>query len=146
MRRLAHHSGEEEGDDEDHGIDLAPMLDFVLNLLIFFIITAIFVKEVGLTLSSPPPSNNKNQNQEDNNTLYIAVHSNGDISIDQRLIDKEAVRANVERFHGEKPNGSVIVVANTKSPTGVVVGVMDQVRLGGVMNVSIAPANSSGTR
>jgi biopolymer transport protein ExbD len=145
MRRLAHHT-EMEDDDEDHGIDLAPMLDFVLNLLIFFIITAIFVKEVGLTLSSPPPSNQAKQNNDDNNTLYIAVHSNGDISIDQRLVDKGAVRANVERFHGEKPNGSVIVVANTKSPTGVVVGVMDQVRLGGVMSVSIAPSNSGGTR
>ena len=145
MRRLAHHA-EMEDDDEEHGIDLAPMLDFVLNLLIFFIITAIFVKEVGLTLSSPPPSNQPKQNNDDQNTMYIAVHADGDISIDQRLIDKAAVRANVERFHGEKPNGSVIVVANTKSPTGVVVGVMDQVRLGGVMNVSIAPSNAGGTR
>ena len=144
--RLARHSSVEEDDDDEHGIDLAPMLDFVLNLLIFFIITAIFVKEVGLTLSSPPPSNQAKQNNDDTNTMYIAVHANGDISIDQRLIDKAAVRANVERFHGEKPGGSVIVVANTKSPTGVVVGVMDQVRLGGVMNVSIAPANTSRTQ
>lgn len=145
MRKLAHHN-EMEDDDEDHGIDLAPMLDFVLNLLIFFIITAIFVKEVGLTLSSPPPSNNAKKNNDDESTMYIAVHANGDISIDQRLVDKAAVRANVERFHGEKPEGGVVVVANTKSPTGVVVGVMDQVRLGGVMSVSVAPANSSGTR
>jgi biopolymer transport protein ExbD len=145
MRRLAHHA-EMEDDDEEHGIDLAPMLDFVLNLLIFFIITAIFVKEVGLTLSSPPPNNNAKKNPDDASTLYIAVHANGDISVDQRLVDMAAVRANVERFHGEKPEGPVIVVANTKAPTGVVVGVMDQTRLGGVMNVSIAPANSSGTQ
>lgn len=145
MRKLAHHN-EVEDDDEDHGIDLAPMLDFVLNLLIFFIITAIFVKEVGLTLSSPPPSNNAKKNNDDDSTMYIAVHANGDISIDQRLVDKAAVRANVERFHGEKPEGGVVVVANTKSPTGIVVGVMDQVRLGGVMNVSVAPANTSRTQ
>jgi biopolymer transport protein ExbD len=145
MRRLAHHA-EMDDDDEEHGIDLAPMLDFVLNLLIFFIITAIFVKEVGLTLSSPPPNNNAKKNPDDASTLYIAVHANGDISVDQRLVDLAAVRANVERFHGEKPEGPVIVVANTKAPTGVVVGVMDQTRLGGVMNVSIAPANSSGTQ
>src|ERR1700757_2730862 len=132
MRRLAHHA-EMDDDDEEHGIDLAPMLDFVLNLLIFFIITAIFVKEVGLTLSSPPPNNNAKQNNDDAGTLYIAVHANGDISIDERL-------------HGEKPNGPVIVVANTKSPTGIVVGVMDQVRQGGVMNVSIAPSDAGGTR
>jgi biopolymer transport protein ExbD len=143
--RLARHS-EIEDDDDEHGIDLAPMLDFVLNLLIFFIITAIFVKEVGLTLSSPPPNNNAKQNNDDAGTMYIAVHANGDISIDQRLIDQAAVRANVERFHGEKPQGPVIVVANTKAPTGVVVGVMDEVRQGGVMNVSIAPSDAGGTR
>jgi biopolymer transport protein ExbD len=143
--RLARHS-EVEDDDDDHGIDLAPMLDFVLNLLIFFIITAIFVKEVGLTLSSPPPNNNAKQNNDDTSTMYIAVHADGDISIDQRLIDKAAVRANVERFHGEKPNGPVIIVANTKAPTGIVVGVMDEVRQGGVMNVSVAPSDAGGTR
>lgn len=143
--RLARHS-EVEDDDDDHGIDLAPMLDFVLNLLIFFIITAIFVKEVGLTLSSPPPNNQAKQNNDDSSTMYIAVHANGDISIDQRLIDSAAVRANVERFHGEKPEGPVIIVANTKAPTGIVVGVMDQVRQGGVMNVSVAPSNAGGTR
>ena len=135
-----------EGSDDHHGIDLAPMLDFVLNLLIFFIITAIFVKEVGLTLSSPPPNNNAKQNNDDTSTMYIAVHADGDISIDQRLIDKAAVRANVERFHGEKPNGPVIIVANTKAPTGIVVGVMDEVRQGGVMNVSVAPSDAGGTR
>jgi biopolymer transport protein ExbD len=144
--RLARHSDIEDDEDEDHGIDLAPMLDFVLNLLIFFIITAIFVKEVGLTLSSPPPNNNAKKNNDDSSTLYIAVHANGDISIDQRLVDPGAVRANVERFHGEKPEGPVIVVANTKSPTGVVVQVMDEVRQGGVMNVSIAPSDAGGTR
>ena len=143
--RLARHS-EVEDDDDEHGIDLAPMLDFVLNLLIFFIITAIFVKEVGLTLSSPPPNNQAKQNNDDTSTMYIAVHANGDISIDQRLIDGAAVRANVERFHGEKPSGPVIIVANTKAPTGIVVGVMDQVRQGGVMNVSVAPSNAGGTR
>jgi biopolymer transport protein ExbD len=143
--RMARHS-EAEDDGDEHGIDLAPMLDFVLNLLIFFIITAIFVKEVGLTLSSPPPSNQAKPNPDDSSTMYIAVHADGDISIDQRLIDKAAVRANVERFHGEKPNGPVIVVANTKAPTGIVVGVMDEVRQGGVMNVSVAPADSGGTR
>ena len=143
--RLARHSAVEDDDDE-HGIDLAPMLDFVLNLLIFFIITAIFVKEVGLTLSSPPPSNQAKQNNDDAGTMYIAVHANGDISIDQRLIDQAAVRANVERFHGEKPQGPVIIVANTKAPTGIVVGVMDQVRQGGVMNVSVAPSHAGGTR
>lgn len=132
--RLRHRRS--HADDEDEAIDLAPMLDFVLNLLIFFIITAVFVKEVGLTLNTPPPTPPKQQQQEDDHgTLFIAVHRNGDVSIDRRLVDPAAVRANVERFRGEKPEGPVIVVANTRAPTGVVVKAMDQARLGGALNV-----------
>ena len=140
--RLRRHSEEEE-DDSDTGIDLAPMLDFVLNLLIFFIITAVFVKEVGLTLSRPAPNNQEQKQPDDKGTLFVAVHGNGLISIERRVIDPAAVRANVERFHAEKPEGPVVVVANTKAPTGMVVKVMDQVRLGGVYNVSVAPSNAS---
>lgn len=140
--RLRRHSMEAEEEGET-GIDLAPMLDFILNLLIFFIITAVFVKEVGLTLSRPPPPNQQQQQNPDKSTLFIAVHGNGDISIDRRLIDKGAVRANVERFRAEKPEAPVVVVANTRAPTGVVVGVMDQARLGGAMNVTIAPSTTN---
>ncbi len=142
--RMRRHSDDVDGDDgEETGIDLAPMLDFVLNLLIFFIITAAFSKELGLTLSSPNNQKQQKQQVDDKSTLFIAVHANGDISIDQRLIDKDAVQANVERFHAEKPAGPVVVVSNTHAPVGVVVGVMDQVRLGGVRNVSIAPTETS---
>jgi biopolymer transport protein ExbD len=129
--------GEEEEDDGEHGIDLAPMLDFVLNLLIFFIVTAAFTSELGLGLSSPPPSNN-NQPQKENTSLVIIIQDNGDLAIDGRLIDPGAVMANVERFHALKPEGPVIVVPSEKAPTGVMVRVMDDVRLGGVTNVSVA--------
>jgi len=138
---LRHRRQHVEHDEE--AIDLAPMLDFVLNLLIFFIITAVFVKEVGLTLNTPPPAPpNQKQEEEDNSTLFIAVHKNGDISIDQRLVDPAAIRANVERFRGEKPDGPVIVVANTKAPTGMVVKAMDQARAGGAMNVMLQPTTT----
>ena len=137
---LRHRRQHVEHDEE--GIDLAPMLDFVLNLLIFFIITAVFVKEVGLSLNTPPPAPPKQKEEEDNSTLFIAVHKNGDISIDQRLVDPAAIRANVERFRGEKPEGPVIVIANTKAPTGVVVKAMDQARAGGAMNVMLQPTAS----
>src|SRR5260370_431525 len=124
--RLRRHSVEED-DESETGIDLAPMLDFVLNLLIFFIITAVFVKEVGLTLSRPAPSNQEQKRTDDKGTLFVAVHADGDISIDRRVIDPVAVRANVERFHAEKPEGPVVVVANVKAPAGLVVKVMDQI-------------------
>ena len=138
MRRRRQHV---EHDEE--AIDLAPMLDFVLNLLIFFIITAVFVKEVGISLHQPSaPPNNQQQEKDDKGTLFIAVHKSGDVSIDQRLIDVASVRANVERFRGEKPEGPVIVVANTKAPTGIVVRVMDQARQGGAMDVMLQPTAS----
>ena len=128
---------------DEEAIDLAPMLDFVLNLLIFFIITAVFVKEVGISLHQPSaPPNNQQQEKDDKGTLFIAVHKSGDVSIDQRLIDVASVRANVERFRGEKPEGPVIVVANTKAATGIVVRVMDQARQGGAMDVMLQPTAS----
>ncbi len=139
--RLKHHNVE-EGDDSETGIDLAPMLDFVLNLLIFFIITAAFVKEVGITVSRPAASNQEQKKTDDKGTLFIAVHGDGTISIDKRIIDPAAVEANVERFHAEKPDGPVVVVANNKAPTGVVVRVMDRVRMGGVQSVSLAPSST----
>ena len=117
------------------------MLDFVLNLLIFFIITAVFVKEVGFSLSRPSASNQstpQDQKKKDDKTLYIVLHNGGEISIDKRPIDVRAVRANVERIKAENAEGPVIVVASSQSATGTLVLVMDQVRLGGVLNVSIA--------
>lgn len=135
--RMRRHRGEAESEGV---IDLAPMLDFVMNLLIFFIITAVFVKEVGFSLSRPAASNQSTpqDQKKDNKTLFIVLHNGGEVSIDKRPIDVRAVRANVERFKAENPEGPVIVVANSKSATGVLVQVMDQVRLGGVLNVSIA--------
>ena len=119
------------------GIDLAPMLDFVLNLLIFFIITAVFVKEVGITVTRP---SNKPQvaDQKKQSTILVAIRANGEIWIDKRVVDLRAVRANIERFHAEKPDAPVVVVADKEAPTGVLVQVMDQCRQGGVDNVSIA--------
>jgi biopolymer transport protein ExbD len=133
--RLRHHRHHE--DDSETGIDLAPMLDFVLNLLIFFIITAVFVKEVGITVSRP--SNKQAAEQKKNaGPILVAIRATGEIWIDKRVVDLRAVRANIERFHAEKPDAPVIVVADKEAATGILVQVMDQVRQGGVENVSIA--------
>ena len=120
------------------GLDLAPMLDFVLNLLIFFIITAVFVKEIGITVSRPSSKPQQQDEKKKVKTILIAIQANGEIWIDKRVVDLRAVRANVERFHAESPDSPVVVIAAKESPTGVLVQVMDQVRQGGVENVSIA--------
>src|SRR5687768_17224573 len=120
---------------EETGIDLAPMLDFVLNLLIFFIITAVFIKEVGLTVSRP--SSTAAEKKEAGNIL-IAIRPDGEIWMDKRVVDLRAVRANVERMHAERPDDAVVVIADKEAQTGILVQVIDQVRQGGVENVSIA--------
>src|SRR5687767_10075663 len=132
------------GATQEHtGIDLAPMLDFVLNLLIFFIITAVFVKEVGITISRPSSKQPPQQQKKDIGTIFVAIRANGEIWMDKRAIDLRSVRANVERFHAEKPEAPVVVIADKESPTGILVQVMDQVRQGGVDNVSIAATEGS---
>lgn len=111
------------------------MLDFVLNLLIFFIITAVFVKEVGLTVSRP---NAATAEKKEAGNIIIAISPDGQISVGNRVVDIRAVRANIERLHALKPEDAVVVIADKRAPTGVLVQVIDQARQGGVENVSIA--------
>jgi biopolymer transport protein ExbD len=119
------------------GIDLAPMLDFVINLLIFFIITAVFVKESGLNVNRPtsfetPPDD------EDSKSIQIQILDNGEIWVDNRAVDVRAVRANVERMSAVNPDSGVLIIAQEKAPTGVLVSVVDQVHLGGIQNITFS--------
>jgi len=132
--RLRSHKRKHRG--ESTGIDLAPMLDFVMNLLIFFIITAVFAKEFGLPVSRP--SAGVGAPTKEAGSLLIVIAATGEILIDERLVDIRAVRANVERMHALKPENGVMIVADGKAGTGLVVEVVDQVRQGGVQNVSFA--------
>ena len=109
--RLRRHR--DESSENDTGIDLAPMLDFVLNLLIFFIITAVFVKELGITVSRP--SAKQAQQKKDGGTILIAIKGDGEIWMDRRAIDVRAVRANVERAHAEKPDAAAVAAIETFS-------------------------------
>jgi biopolymer transport protein ExbD len=116
------------------GIDLAPMLDFVMNLLIFFIITAVFAKELSLDVRRP--SAGAGPATKEAGSLLVTIEAGGDILIDDRIVDIRAVRANVERMHALKPENGVMIVADKAAGTGLLVQVVDQVRQGGVTNVS----------
>ena len=126
-----------EDESEDTGIDLAPMLDFVLNLLIFFIITTSFIKEAGITVNKEEALTAEDK---DNGNILIAVRPNGDIWMDKRRIDIREVRTVVERLHVERPEDTVVIIADRESQTSVLTQVMDQVKLGGISEVSIATA------
>jgi biopolymer transport protein ExbD len=121
-------------DGGEHGIDLAPMLDFVLNLLIFFIITTSFVREPGVTVSKAEAATAGEQAQ---GNVLIAIQANGDVWMDRRRVDMREVRPLVERLHLERPEDTVIVIADKKAPAGVLAQVMDEVKLGGIKEVAI---------
>jgi biopolymer transport protein ExbD len=130
------------GDSEDTGIDLAPMLDFVLNLLIFFIITTSFVREAGVTVAKPEAATAVLGGDKAN--ILIAVRANGEIWMDRRQVDLREVRPLVERLHIERPEDTVIVVADRSAKTGLLAQVMDEVKLGGIDEVAIGAGTLGG--
>lgn len=120
---------------EDALVDMTPMLDVVFIMLIFFIVTASFVKETGVDVSRP---NADTAEQQKRANILVAITPNGEIWIDRRPVDIRALRANVERLRAENPEGTVVIQADRESQTGLLVEVMDQIRLAGVSNVAIA--------
>lgn len=122
--------------EEEGEVDLTPMLDVVFIMLIFFIVTATFVKEIGIDVTSP----DKNQNVEDadKQSIVIQITSRDRIQIRNRDIDKRAVRANIERLHAESPDAPVVIQPHPESTTETMIQVMDSARQAGVYNVSIA--------
>jgi biopolymer transport protein ExbD len=123
------------GATEEAGIDLTPMLDVTFIMLIFFIVTTSFVKEAGLEVSRPSA---KSAKKKESASIFVAIGSNDEIWVDKRQVDIRSVRANIERLHAESPEGSVIIQADQGSKTGVLVKVMDQIKLAGVQDISIA--------
>jgi biopolymer transport protein ExbD len=129
----------EVGAEGSTGIDLAPMLDFVINLLIFFIITAVFVKESGLQVNRPTSFETPPENQE-SKSIQIQILDSGEVWVDNRAVDIRAVRANVERMSAVNPEAGVLIIAQENAPTGTLVSVVDEVHLGGIYNIMFTTA------
>lgn len=135
------HARRHAPESEDHGIDLAPMLDFTINLLIFFIITTSFIKEAGVEVFKP---NAVTAESRESGNLMIAIRENGDIWMDRKRIELREVRPMIERLHIERPDDTVVIIADRNSQAGMVAKVMDEVKAGGVDEVSIAADPDSG--
>jgi biopolymer transport protein ExbD len=123
-------------DDEGDEINLTPMLDVVFIMLIFFIVTASFIKEAGIDVNRPDAPVTETKPEDAN--ILVVISATDEIWIDRRVIDPRAVRANIERLHAENPKGSVVIQANKKSTNKMLVWVMDSSRSAGVYNISIA--------
>lgn len=121
---------------EEEEIDLTPMLDVVFIMLIFFIVTATFVKEIGLDVNSP--DKNQNVKDADKQSIVVQITKRDRIRIRGRNIDFRQVRAMIERLHAENPEAPVVVQPHPESTTEVMVHVMDSARQADVYNVSIA--------
>jgi biopolymer transport protein ExbD len=120
---------------EDNDINLTPMLDVVFILLIFFIVTTSFVRETGVDINRPTAATAEKKSK---GNILIAIKPNGDIWIDNRNIDIRAIRANIQSLKARFPQSSVIIQSDQDARTGTLVRVMDQIRLAGVENISIA--------
>ena len=116
-------------------VNLTPMLDVVFIMLIFFIVTASFVKESGIEISRPGASTAV---RKERGNILIAISANDQIWMNRRQVDPRALRANIERAHAENPQGAVVIQADKAAKTGLLVQVMDAARQAGVKDVSLA--------
>ena len=124
-----------QSDSDESEVNLTPMLDVVFIMLIFFIVTASFVKEAGIDISRPPAATAE---RKERGNILVAITENDQIWIDRRQVDPRALRANIERLHAENPQGSVVIQAHKQSSNKMLVTVMDASRQAGVYSISLA--------
>ncbi|MCK5438026.1 MAG: biopolymer transporter ExbD [Desulfobulbaceae bacterium] len=122
-------------------LNIAPLIDMVFILLIFFLVTTSFVKETGIDVNRPVASTAISKAKA---SILIGVDQKDRVFMDHREIDVRAVRANVERALAETPEAAVIVVADRASRTGIAIKVMDGCRMAGAKNVSLAASLPDG--
>ncbi len=122
-------------------INMGPLIDLVFLLLIFFVVTTSFVKETGIDVQRPTASTAM---PKEKGNILIGVDSTGRIFLEKKQIDVRSVRAHIERCLAENPEGSVVIVADKASQTGLVIKVMDQCKIAGAKNISIAASRSNG--
>ena len=116
-------------------LNITPLIDMVFILLIFFLVTTSFVKESGVTVERPQA---KTATTKERASLMVGVDREGVVHIQGRTVDVRMIRTHIERFLAETPEGGVVIVADKSSATGTVIQVLDEIRLAGVKDVSLA--------
>lgn len=127
--------------EEPAEIDMTPMLDVVFILLIFFVVTATFVRESGIDINRPPVSDRPPPAEQQVRTLVFRISEDNSVWLEGRRIDVRAVRANVERAHAENPQTRVIIEAHPRAKTAIFVLVSDQAREAGVTDIALTTAS-----
>ena len=123
-------------ENEESTIDMTPMLDIVFIMLIFFIVTTSFVKEAGIDINKPSASTA--QKKDKNNNIIVAITGSEEIWVDKRQIDIRSLRANIQSLTTGNEESTVLIQADKTAQTGILVEVMDQIKMAGIQNISIA--------
>ena len=130
MRRISH-----VNPDDESQVDLTPLIDVVFIMLIFFIVTATFIKETGIDVNKPDAPTAEVKKKAN---ILIAIDANNNIWLDRRKIDIRSVIPNIKRLRAENPQGSVVIQADEQSINKMLVEVMDAARQAGVTNIALA--------
>lgn len=131
LRKRNNNQGNQEGSE----IDLTPMLDVVFIMLIFFIVTAVFIKEPGVNVDRP---STQERNQVKNQNILVAIDSKNTIWIDRKKIDERAIKNVIERMHADNPLGAVVIQADGKSNAASYAVVWDAAKEAGVTDIHLA--------
>ena len=127
--------------DEDTEINITPMLDIVFIMLIFFIVTTSFIKETGVEVNKPTAVTARSKPR---GNIMIAITASDQIWMDKRHVPLGQIRTMVESALAENPESTVIVITDKEASTGILIDLMDQVRLGGVANIAVAAEEGAG--
>lgn len=130
MKRKKHTSAEDEAQ-----VDMTPMLDIVFIMLIFFIVTTSFVKEKSLDVSRP--EDNQSNNNQPSKALSIRIDKTGTIVMGGREVDIRRVVANAQTYLAENNTDTAAIQAAEDTEEGIVVEVMNQVKIAGIDKVSV---------
>ena len=120
-------------------INMAPLIDMVFLLLIFFLVTTSFVRETGVDVQRPTA---RTSEPKEKSNMLVGVTEEGLVFIEGKPIDVRSIRPRMRGYLSEVPEGSVVIVADRDSQTGTVIQVLDECRLAGVQNISIAARNT----
>jgi biopolymer transport protein ExbD len=125
-------------EEESEEINLTPMLDVVFIMLIFFIVTATFIKEAGIQVERP---DTVTADSQEDASILIAISANDAIWIDKQERDTRDLRGIIERLHSENPKGSIVIQADERSTNETLIQILEAAKAAGVTNVAMASDN-----
>ena len=130
------HIASVKNEEEENEINLTPMLDVVFIMLIFFIVTATFIRETGLEATRPDLNDQPTVTDEDG-AILVLINADNEIYVDNQPVDIGSVRPRIEAMSAEDPERPMVIQTHADSTTQTLVQILDQANLARITNVSI---------